>query len=575
MVLGDEKVLWRSGVIRAGDPIQRFNVQLEGIKKMRLVVKPRGDQGGDHANWLEASFTHTKRSPELIQWYPDFSAHILTPKAGPAPLINGASIVGGTPGRAFLFRIPTSGQRPISFRAEDLPEGIKLDSEKGILQGTVPQTGEYKITLHASNDFGQDNKVLRLVSGDNLALTPPMGWNSWRCWGEAVSAEKIRRSTKALVDKGLADYGWTYISIDDCWQGVREEPSNALQGKNSFRDMKSLCDDIHEYGLKVGIYSTPWISTYSGFHGGSSPNPTGYAHELYIPQKDRFQPSQYFGRHPTAASNGLNRVGPFWFGDKDAQQWADWGIDLVKFGFDFNDLPTLKRLRDDLDQTDRDIVFWASSNREEITDPQVADIANMWSNRPGIQTYWNSMITKGFHKTDWNNPSQPGHWNNMDVLHIGSRIGHGGGVFGLRERVLEATRFSANEQYSQFSLWCLLSSPLILSCDIETMDDFTVSLLTNREVIAVNQDPAGSSALPVNDEKSLWLKPLEDGSFALGIFNFDEEAKSIDINLSELDIPDGNWNIRDLWRQKDLGAFDNKFSASVEGHGVVLIKLSQ
>ena len=152
---------------------------------------------------------------------PDNSRYILTPAAPVTPRINGPKIYGARPGADFLYRIPTTGERPIAFSAKGLPKGLKLDKETGIIRGTSKKRGTYKVTLRAENRHGRCEREFRIVIGDKIALTPPMGWNSWNCWGNSVSQEKVMSSAKAMLEKGLADYGWTYINIDDGWQGLR------------------------------------------------------------------------------------------------------------------------------------------------------------------------------------------------------------------------------------------------------------------------------------------------------------------------------------------------------------------
>ena len=200
---------------------------------------------------------------------PDYSNCILTPKAPLTPRINGPKVYGARPGAEFLFRIPTTGERPIQWTAEGLPKGLKLNRNTGIITGKVKKAGTYHVVLKASNALGETSREFRIVIGDKIALTPPMGWNSWNCWGNSVSQEKVMSSAKALLEKGLADYGWAYVNIDDGWQGLRGGKYNAIQPNSKFPDMNGLADFLHGNGLKLGIYSGPWCGTYAG-HIGSS-----------------------------------------------------------------------------------------------------------------------------------------------------------------------------------------------------------------------------------------------------------------------------------------------------------------
>ena len=149
----------------------------------------------------------------------------------------------------------------MTFSAEGLPKGLKLDPESGIISGKVKKAGTYKITLKATNDLGSDERELRIVIGNEICLTPPLGWNSWNVWGNSVSQEKVISSARAMVERGLADCGWSYINIDDGWQGVRGGKHNAIQPNSKFPDMEGLAKEIHSMGLKFGIYSGPWVGT--------------------------------------------------------------------------------------------------------------------------------------------------------------------------------------------------------------------------------------------------------------------------------------------------------------------------
>ena len=173
---------------------------------------------------------------------PDYSAYILTPPAPETPRINSAKVFGVRPGSPFLYNIAATGKRPITFSAEGLPKGLKLDPATGYIRGKIKKRGTYHVVLHARNSMGENSRNLRIEVGDEIALTPPMGWNSWNCWGNSVSQEKVMSSAQAMVDKGLADYGWTYINIDDGWQGIRGGRHNAVQTNRKFPDMKQLAD---------------------------------------------------------------------------------------------------------------------------------------------------------------------------------------------------------------------------------------------------------------------------------------------------------------------------------------------
>ena len=272
---------------------------------------------------------------------------ILTPPPAETPRINGARVIGARPGNPVLFKVPATGEKPLKYTALNLPAGLKIDSRTGMITGSVELPGEYRVKIVVQNRKGHAERVLRIRIGDTICLTPPMGWNSWYCHSELVSEEAIRKTAEAMVEKGLVDHGWTYVNIDDCWQGERGGKYSAIQPNERFKDMKGMCDYVHSLGLKVGIYSTPWIGTYAGFIGGSAPNEAGDYSESYLPEAERLQETQFFGRYPGSINKKLNHVGT-WFFDRDAKQWAEWGFDYVKVDWNPNDVPTTQRIHEDL-----------------------------------------------------------------------------------------------------------------------------------------------------------------------------------------------------------------------------------
>ena len=206
---------------------------------------------------------------------PDNTQYILTPPAPATPRINSARVFGVRPKSEFRYTIAATGNRPMTFSADGLPKGLKLDEQTGIITGRLKKKGTYKVVLRAKNSLGEAERDLRIEVGEDILLTPPMGWNSWNCWGKSVSQEKVLSSAKAMVDKGLANYGYTYINIDDGWQGIRGGKHNAIQPNRKFQDIKRLVDEIHGMGLKAGIYSAPWVATYQGHVGTQCDNPEG------------------------------------------------------------------------------------------------------------------------------------------------------------------------------------------------------------------------------------------------------------------------------------------------------------
>ncbi len=534
-VAGDGKTLWQSGIIRGGEPAKEVSVDLSGIKTLVLRVGDAGDGiNYDHADWADAQISMREGKPEALT-PPREPAVVLTPKASPKPRINGAKVVGVHPKSPFLFAVPASGQRPMTFSAGKLPAGLSLDPHTGIITGAMDQKGTFLVTLQAKNSLGSAKRSLKIVCGDTIALTPPMGWNSWNCFGCDVKEANVRGAADAMVASGLTQHGWTYINIDDCWEAGRDGQGKILSN-DKFPSMKALTDYVHSKGLKIGLYSSPGPKTCAG-HTGS------YQHE-----------------------------------QQDAQSYGDWGFDYLKYDWcSYGEIapnPNHAQLtkpyqvmRAALDAVPRDIVFslcqYGMGNVWEWG-TQVG--GNCWRTTGDITDTWHSMSSIGFGQAGHEKYAGPGHWNDPDMLVVG--------YVGWSARV-RPTKLTPNEQYTHISLWCLLCSPLLIGCDMTKLDEFTLNLLTNDEVIEVNQDPLGRQAgrIAKHGEVEVWAKDMEDGSKVVGLFNLGEEQASAVLNWPELGLK-GKHAVRDLWRQQDLGSFANQFQAPVPRHGVVLVKVS-
>jgi alpha-galactosidase len=477
------------------------------------------------------------------------------PKPAAAPRINGPKIFGVRPGSPLLYTIPATGTRPMVFSASGLPRGLNLDVS-GRITGVLETVGEYTVTLRAKNALGAAEKPFRIVVGDDIALTPPMGWNSWNCWADAVDQDKVLRAARAMTASGLAQHGWTYINIDDSWQDRRGGGFNAIQPNRKFPDMKGMCDEIHALGLKAGIYSTPWVTSYAKHAGGSAENPEGIwpgPPTDDVPRNKKVLPYA---------------VGKYSFAANDAKQWAEWGIDYLKYDWNPIELAQVEEMRGALRATGRDILLSLSNNsRGRLIDiaAEVSVLAQAWRTTGDINDSWGSMSGIGFMQDEWARHARPGHWNDPDMLVVG-QVGWG--------PKLHSTKLTPDEQYAHISLWCLLSAPLLIGCDLEKLDDFTASLLSNDEVLEVDQDTLGVQATQVSGQGDIkvYAKPLDDGSWAAGLFNLGPETAAIPIHWADLKL-DGKHIVRDLWRQKDLGGFDGKFESSVPSHGVVLIRV--
>ena len=510
---------------------------------------------------------------------------ILTPTAPPTPRIHGAKVFGVRPGSPCDFQIAVTGQRPLAYRAVGLPAGLTLEPNTGRITGILSKPGRHLVRLRVENSLGWAERDLSIVVGDQISLTPPMGWNSWNCWGIDLSQEKVLAAARSLVASGLRDHGWTYVNIDDGWQGARGGPLNAIQPNSRFPDMKRLADEIHGLGLKFGIYSTPRRTTLSRHNGSSADNANGT--DDWIAAHDYNEFFQYqippyrsglekYGclkpltdrlrkRARRAYTRQMRSVGKYSFVPQDVKQWSEWGVDYLKYDWVPIDLPHVIAMHDELVATSRDIFFGVSNNAPLSLARDLARSSNAWRTSVDLEDTWESMSDVGFSRDPWAPFNGPGHYNDADMLVIGD----------LRWNRPGMTRLTSNEQYTHVSLWCLLSGPLLLGCDLEKLDPFTLGLITNDEVIDVNQDVLCKQATRVAESGKLevYAKPLEDGSRAVGLFNRGTSAAKVRVNWSDLQIR-GRVTVRDLWRQKDVGVFSEYFETLVAPHGVVLVRMS-
>lgn len=567
----DDKQVWSSGPMRGGEAAKVARVALKGAERMTLKVNGGPDGiASDHANWADAVIKYQGEKPKSVDGSLMF---ILTPPAPDTPRINSAQIFGVRPGAPFFFQVAASGKRPMRFKAAGLPAGLKINPKNGLITGKIQSAEEktYQVKIKAENRLGHTLQKFRIKVGETISLTPPMGWNSWYASSVGVSAEDIKKVADAFVESGLRDYGWTYVNIDDAWQGIRDPKTKVLMGNERFPDFKELADYVHSKGLKLGIYSSPWIGTYAGFRGGSCDNADGTYLDNCLPEDKRQQVNQIYGGWPGFESFGVNRVGKHWFFDRDVKAMAAWGIDYIKVDWKPNDVPTTIRMAKDLRVAGRDIVLSLSNAAPLENAPGLSKWSNLWRTGGDIHDSWGS-ISRCFEASlPWQQYQSPGHWNDMDMLQVGQL-----GTPNRFNASARNTHLTYDEQYTHFSMWCLQSNPLLLSCYIDKLDAFTLALLTNNEVIAVNQDPLGAPAARKLKQggTEVWKKAMEDGTWAVGIFNRDDQEKEISFDWSQIGLENVS-RIRDLWRQKDEKAGATSYTVKVPAHGVHLIRVGK
>jgi alpha-galactosidase len=487
--------------------------------------------------------------------------------------LNFPSQVGIRAGNPFRQYISISGNVE-EISVEGLPQGLTFDQTKRLITGTLNNPGEHCVVIHVRGDGSEIHGHMQINCGEQILLTPPLGWSSWNYCGKNISDEQVREMARALVETGLIDYGYSYVNIDDGWQGQRCPDSLALQPNEKFPDMKDLCDYVHGLGLKIGIYSTPWCISYAGFTGGSADTPDGRI------------------INPPGVGGG-KRHGEYKFHEQDARQFAEWGFDYLKYDWNPIDIEHTRQMSDALRHCGRDIGFslsnsapfeyaceWARLSHVWRT---TGDITDMFKHSQELPDWAHSVVQCGFMTADrWAPYVGPGHWADPDMLVVGN--------FGLGAELRES-RMSATEQKVHLTQWAILAAPILLGCDIRLLQKEVLDLLRNEEVLAVNQDPLGRQARRVKTrgirtalawgkgglyegdyhECEVWSKMLADGSRAVALYNLSIDTRQ-EIGFAFTDIGlTGECEIRDLWGRKSLGAFRGGFSADIDPHDCLLI----
>lgn len=554
-ITGDGKTLWESPVLKSGSAAVPVDLKISKVSDLVLMVTDAGDgMDYDHADWAEARFTG--KVSGIVAWKPVIEkAEILTPKPGPKPRINGTKIFGVRPGSPFLFKIPATGNKPMKYEVANLPAGLNVNPATGEISGSIAQPGEFLTTCKVSNDMGTAERTFKIICGNTLGLTPQMGWNSWYVWENHVTDKIMRSAADAMVNTGMIDHGYMYVNIDDCWSvkptsdnpelngKARDNKGNLLTNKR-FPDMTAMVGYIHSKGLKAGTYTSPGTTTCA------------------------------------------DHVSAYGYEEQDVKQIVEWGFDFLKYDWctygsiaKDQSIPELQKpyrlINGILVKQPRDIILnlcqygmgqvWKWG--KEVGGHSWRTAGDLGGSFEGIGT---ALFRDGFdvYSTDsLHLYGGPGGWNDPDYLLFGYLSNWQGKTV--------PTPLSPNEQYTQMSLWAIVAAPLIFSGDMTRLDDFTLNVLTNDEIIEVDQDPLGKPGYRVTkkDNLEVWKRELEDGSIAVGLFNRGEEPARVTASWHDLGIT-GKQKIRDLWRQKELGKFTIQYSEQVGRHGVVMVKIT-
>jgi alpha-galactosidase len=361
-----------------------------------------------------------------------------------------------------------------------------------------------------------------IVPANGLALTPPMGWNSWNLFQGRIDDNTVRTIADAMVSSGMRDAGYVYVNIDDTWEGVRDTQGN-LQPNHKFPDMKALADYVHSKGLKLGIYSGPGPRTCAGY-------PASYGHE-----------------------------------EQDPRTFAAWGIDYLKYDWcsassiykDNQMRPVYQRMGDALRASGRPMIYSLCQYGLNEVQKWGAEVGgNLWRTTGDIRDEWSSMIANVEKQVPTAPAAGAGHWNDPDMLEIGN--GH----------------MTDDEYRTHMSLWALVAAPLLAGNDVRSMSAATAAILLNQEVIAIDQDPLGRQASPVkSDVLERWVKPLADGSVAVGVVNMGSSPARAAVAARDLPLKGKVTRARDLWAHRDVELKNAEYSADVPPHGVLMLRM--
>lgn len=589
-VIGDGKTLWNSGIMRGGDPAKQVDVDVSGLKTLLLLVGDAGDGFEfDHADWADAGFEVTGARPTAIKISPGKDPVIAPPVNPNVPYITSPGIVGAKPGAPFLFTISALGLRPVKYRAIALPPGLKLDTNTGQITGSITKSGIYRCTILVNNKYGVTGRPLEIRATGTTSLTPPLGWNSYDAFGDDVTEAEVLANARYMKER-LQPYGYEYVVVDFRWYDpdtarIPNNPNAHLGAKLSADDFgrltpasnkfpsaadgkgfKSLADTIHAMGLKFGIHIMRGIPRQavkanlpiegSSFHAMEAANTLStcpWCPDMYGVAADK-------------------PAGQAWY-DSILRQYAAWGVDLIKV--DDMSAPysagEIEAIWKAIDKSGRQIVFSLSPGDTPLSQAQhVQNQANMWRISGDFWDDWKALNHQFDLIAAWKGHGAPGHWPDADMVPLGHLSIHNRSVGKDRQ-----TGFTKNEQVTLMTLWAMAPSPIMLGMNLPDNDPFTESLLCNEEILAINKDSLGLQAHKVTRSGStgteVWVKRLDDGGYAVGLFNRLGIEMPLSINWAELGLPKSQ-PVRDLWQRKELGKIDH-YEVTLPPHGTVLLKV--
>ena len=473
-----------------------------------------------------------------------------TPFEG-VPKINNPRLIGASPKKPILIKIAATGKRPMKYAACHLPSGLSLCGN--IISGEVADEGNYAVTLIAENELGKSEKEITLeIKNDTVLLTPLMGFTSWNAFGFEVTAEALLNTAKRMDELGLSEYGYSYINIDSGWQGEYGGKYDAIMPNEKFPDMKEFCRILHSRGFKCGIYSTPMLHAF-GCSIDRIPLPPGCT----------------VGEPDVRFADERGGIGLIRKEKNNALQWAEWGFDYLKYDWRPSDPYNAELMRQELVATDRDFGFCVTVKARAEYHTYWEKYCNSYRCNVDSVGTWKNLIEIYRTYFDFIDYVNKGHYFDLDMLDLGKcdlfdKLGFSDA---------EDFGFTEDEQLVAYSVRAFLNSPIQISAHLDELSDFELSMYCNEEIIAINQDSAFSTAIPVfifeNGDRMLHIfkKELEGGDTAYAFFNFGENEEVGKVYF------DGVCSVRDVWAKKDLKPAKSA-SFIMPKHTVKIIRVS-
>ena len=502
---------------------------------------------------------------------------ISTATAPATPRILGPTVIGSIPGSPLLYTVPATGTSPLTFAATGLPTGLAINESSGTISGTTPVAGSYPITVTVSNSLGSATAKLTLTAGTTLALTPPMGWNSYDSFSANVKESDVVAAAKAMKAT-IAPYGWNTLVIDYLWydpEQIVDTNGRWLPSTSKYPSatgaigFKSIADQVHALGLSFGIHLMRGIprksvtanapianSTYTASQAGNTGDTCSWDNHMY-------------------GVNGTTAAGKAWY-DSIYSQYASWGVDFVKvddmmnpYGGNVLHTSEVQDVAASIAKTGRSIILSLSPGPNQPKDVAILNAnANMWRT---VNDFWDtnglSNISDEFTTAyNWSVTTgvTPGHWPDADMLPLGT--------IGSR-----ACAFTHNQQVTVMTLWAIMPSPLIFGGQPTKLasDTWTLALLTNEEVLAVNQDALGNRAKRITQAGTteVWAKDLSGGRKAVALFNRGTDDATVTATFSQLGVT-GTPAVRDLWHRTDVTGMTTQISVNVPHEAALMYTLT-